>query len=61
MNVNLCSNDPSKGKTIDHEKAEFKKKTIPRQPFYVSHKANYNQTDDGLFFPQNTSSNILKS
>lgn len=26
MNVNLCSNDPSKGKPIDHEKAEFKKK-----------------------------------
>lgn len=26
MNVNLCSNDPSKGKPIDQKKAGFQKK-----------------------------------
>lgn len=57
MNINLCSNDPSKRKPIDQEKTVYKKK-IPRQ-FYSSHKANYNQTEDNLFFIQNTSFNIL--
>lgn len=60
MSVNLCSNDPSKGKPTDQEKTRHKKKKIPGQQFYASHKANYNQIHDGLFFLQNTSFNVLK-
>lgn len=42
MNVNLCFNDFFKGKFIDYEKVEFKKKIVFKQLFNVSYKVNYN-------------------